>query len=289
MDKDKRKEKARVEKMNCYRKDEWHSPVLCRELQKLSYYILDLDLTLVEHKAHFNEDFYALIDMAKKVDTACSPDTPLAHLLLYTNRMSYLLQRMACEYEQDYTLSQFCQRKKWKQMQVVLERWQDIMWAIRNIDRNRVIDSPGIESILEDIHYNLKYADLRNRKIGIYWENIDLDNFQKELPEIEGVYVFHNHYSPLYVGKTQNLKQRMIQHHRLPQLKQLKELGIEISLYFRRLLDVDDGISLEVLEGEWIKALKPSLNGNPASDIFGKDNSCDRTDKQKLDYRLVAK
>lgn len=79
-------------------------------------------------------------------------------------------------------------------------------------------------------------------------------NCLKELPEVSAIYFVKKQKEYLYIGKTKNLAQRWLAHHRYQELKALNADKLEW-LVIKDLNIIDD------LEQKFIEQLKPFLNG----------------------------
>ena len=78
---------------------------------------------------------------------------------------------------------------------------------------------------------------------------------RKKLPNLAGVYfVFNNVDECLYVGMTESLVLRWLNHHKLKELQKIE--GVRIAWF-----EVEDKKSLDQTERFFIKDLKPLLNG----------------------------
>jgi predicted GIY-YIG superfamily endonuclease len=81
-----------------------------------------------------------------------------------------------------------------------------------------------------------------------------------KLPEGPGVYVIHDEEQAVYIGQTNNVRQRWVTHHRSMQIK-AHYPNATISLWIK---DTDEGERLHA-EQELIDALKPALISWPAA------------------------
>lgn len=154
-------------------------------------------------------------------------------------------------------------------------------WVIQNKSRNLKINSlfeceinasdllvRGIEnkSPFSKQISNIQKPNLEAALIvDSFMENSFVFNSYVDLPESKGVYLVrflnNDNWQALYVGCSENLKNRWRQHHRNPEIEFLKSLGIivecrcvtETNLFQFRM-------SITRLESQLIDVLKPKLN-----------------------------
>jgi hypothetical protein len=87
-----------------------------------------------------------------------------------------------------------------------------------------------------------------------------------DFPPLPGIYLVrflnNDRWESLYLGKSENLKSRWNQHHRMPEIELLKNIGLTIEFRFlaeSNFLKFSE--PLELLERRLIEQIKPKLNG----------------------------
>ena len=91
-----------------------------------------------------------------------------------------------------------------------------------------------------------------------------------EIPELYGVYIFRSENNlPLYIGKSYNLRERIMEHFRVPQTK-ISEQEIYREAADLEIVQASGPLGMGITELRLIRSLKPLLNGHRKDNYISK-------------------